>query len=47
MGKIHIFRSKTLRFLFYTAFYLSILLALLYLYGFKDSFTGTFIYNDF
>lgn len=47
MGKIHIFRSKTLRFLFYSAFYLSILLALLYLYGFKDSFTGTFIYNDF
>ncbi|WP_088071375.1 teichoic acid D-Ala incorporation-associated protein DltX [Gottfriedia luciferensis] len=47
MDKFHIFHSKTLRFIFYTAFYFSILLALLYLYGFKDSYTGTFIYNDF
>lgn len=30
-----------------TLYYLAILLALLWLYGFKDTNTGTFIYNEF
>ncbi|MFX3622506.1 MAG: teichoic acid D-Ala incorporation-associated protein DltX [Ectobacillus sp.] len=30
-----------------TLYYLAILIALLWLYGFKDTNTGTFIYNEF
>ncbi|MGM9988600.1 MAG: teichoic acid D-Ala incorporation-associated protein DltX [Bacillaceae bacterium] len=45
---IHSFYQKAaVQFFLRTTYYLLILLALLWLYGFKDTNTSTFIYNDF
>ncbi|MBP0724336.1 teichoic acid D-Ala incorporation-associated protein DltX [Bacillus sp. RG28] len=39
--------KPSIRFVLYTTYYISILLGLLYLYGFQDAYSGSFIYNDF